>query len=243
MRRSRQFRPLGPMALEQRVALSGVTPLSALATRPESIQVSEPTVSGPIIGNAGNFGGLNIAQTIAAGNPVYLSLTTNFTNESSQLETRLTVPDQANHAITVNSVINLRGGGVEKIQNIEVFNSAGQITNRYITTTLPNGGIQYEVDTLQVQGNKTLEKGTIILPGGSIETMTGTISTSGGQTTTSTATTDPGGLVTRVVSVVTQKNELRFSTKTSTTYPDTTTTTSNSNSSILRMNPPSTGNV
>lgn len=248
MRRSRQFRPSGPVALEDRVVLSHVSPLAhppAHAKR-AAVITSTPTPDNVIKGSVGEFHGLSMAQTVQAGDPVYQQITTEFadpaaktvTAADTQAESRLVVPDKAAGTVTTTHAINLRNGaGPERI--VDVATTTGATIKHEITITLPGGGVETETETDLVQGNKTLMKGTIYLPGGSTKTFTGTSTNNGNQVVTDQTFVDPEGFASRVHTVVTINDELSQNTVVTTTYSDGTTTTTNSRTSVLRLPPPS----
>ena len=245
MRPSRQFRPLGLAPLEDRVVLSHVSVHAHHVSHGKvvpQVNYSIPTPDNVVKGNVGDFHGLNIAQTIQSGQPVYEQLTTNFTDGSTQNESKLIVPNQSANSITTTRQVNLRNNqGSERIVDVATTtgtNSTGTTIMHNITTTLPGGGTETETETELVQTGKTLLKGTIILPGGSTKTFTGTVTTSGNKTTTDETVIGPDGFSTQTASVVTLKSELSQGTTSTTTYPDGTATTSNSNTFVLRLTPP-----
>ncbi len=243
MRPLRQFRPLGLVPLEDRVVLSQVSPI-APTVKPVVVNYSIPNPDNVVKGNVGNFHGQTIAQTIQAGNPVFEEITSNFTNGSAQNETRLIVPNKSTNTVTTTRAINLRNNqGYEKIVDVATTtgtSSTGTTILHNITTTLPGGGIETEVETELVESGKTLLKGTITLPGGSTESYTASVTTMGNKTTTDKTLIDAEGFTTHTVSVVTMKSELSQSTTLTTTYPDGMSTKSISNTYDLRLLPPST---
>lgn len=244
MRPPRQFRPLGLVPLEDRVVLSHIVGhgFHNPHLKIQTVNYSIPTPNNMVKGNVGNFQGLDIAQTVQAGKPVYEEITTNFSDGSSQYETKLIVPNKSANTITTTRVINLRNNlGNEKIVDVATTagtNSTGTTINHNITTTLPGGATETETETELVESGKTLLKGTITLPGGSLKTFTTTVTTMGNKTTIDQTTTDPEGFSTQTNSVVTVKSELSQRTTSTTLYPDGTGTTSKSNTYVLRLNPP-----
>jgi len=247
MRPSRQFRPPGLAPLEDRVVLSQIAAPhvhhAPHVKAPQKVDYSVPTPDNVVKGNVGDFHGLNVAQTVQAGKPVYEQLTTRFDDGSTQHETRRIVPDKAANTVTTTRTINLRNNqGFEKIVDVATTagtGANGTTINHAITITLPAGGTETETEAELVQSGKTLLKGTIVLPGGSTKTFTGTVSTSGVKTTNDQTFTDPEGFTTRTVNVVTSHGELSQSTSGTTTYGDGTSTTSDSNTFVLRLLPPS----
>ena len=242
MRPSRQFRPLGLIPLEDRVVLSNVSPV-APQPKPVKVDYSIPNPDNIVKANVGNFHGLTIAQTVQAGNPVYEEITTNFTNGTSQYESRLIVPNKATNTVTTTKAINLRNNqGYEKVVDVATTtgtDSTGTTIMHNITTTLPGGQVETETETeLAEPSGKTLLKGTITLPGGSTETFTATVTTSGKKTTTDETLIDAEGFSTTTDTTVTMKSQLSQTTTTVTTYPDGTATTSISNTYDLRLLPP-----
>src|SRR5690349_6156419 len=105
MKPSRQFRPNPPAALEVRVGPShAAAHVSAAAARkgpPAQVSATPAPVSFP----------MNIADTIAAGQPVNEQLTTRYSDGTVETESRLTQPNNTNGSTLTTSVINLRGNG------------------------------------------------------------------------------------------------------------------------------------
>ncbi len=260
MRRSLKFRPAGLLPLEDRVVMStAVAPTAVVGNIQPGPAGQSPSPQATVEGNAGNFHGQSIAQTLAAGNPVFVQVTTRFPanvfnpNATTEINNKLIVPDKAAHTVTTTENIVLRNdAGFEQV--VDVATTSGNTTTHNITTSIthpthtdPNNVnviiptttlTQHETLIQLVQGGKTYLKGAIILPGGSPETFTGTTTNSGSTSTTVETLTDSQGFDTKTNSVVTVHNELYSSTVTTTVNPDGSTSTSKSNSWILRMEPP-----
>ena len=94
-----------------------------------------------------------MAQTLAAGNPVFEEITTRYSNGSTQTEARQITPDKASNTVTTSKTINLRNT-VGQEQVVNVATTTGQVTNHNITISLPDGATETETKTELNQGEK-----------------------------------------------------------------------------------------
>lgn len=232
MKPPRQFRPLAPVALEDRIAPSHVAAHAAGAgARP-----LPPAHVGAA--SAATFP-KDIAATTAAGLPVSEQLTTRYNDGSVRTETRLIVPDPANGSTLTTSTVNLRhNGGTETVTEFTYTAPSGN-TVRVITTDLPDGSQQTENQTLQADGRRTLMVGQLRPPGGAgVSALSGSTVTRGPVTIADKATTDPAGKATKEHTVTVHHGELRQTVTDTVTRPDHTRQVTRSTTTVVRLQPP-----
>jgi len=242
MKPPRQFRPLAPVALEDRIALSHLA--AAVVHPPAHVRASGLAAKGAAGAGANATFPKNIADTIAAGLPVYEQLTTRYNDGSVQTETRLIEPNLTNASTLTTSTINLRHtGGIETVTDFTYTAVSGN-TVKVLTTDLPDGSQQTENQTFQAQGKSTLIAGQIRLPGSAgISAISGSTVDRGPVTITDKTITDPGGKVSKEHIVTVHRGELRQTVTDTVTGPDHVRHITRSTTTIARLQTPaSVGN-
>jgi hypothetical protein len=183
---------------------------------------------------------MNIADTIAAGQPVSEQITTRFSNGSVQTETDQINPDNTNNTVdTVKTITLPNNGGTQQVIDFSYVALTGN-TVHVITTTFPDGSIQTENKTLQAEGSTTLFQGTIKLPNGTIEAISGSTVVRGAVTTTDQVTQAPGGVTIHDHTVTVSHGELKQTT-TNTETGNGRPTVTRSTVTIVRLQPGSSG--
>jgi hypothetical protein len=236
MKPPRQFRPLAPVALEDRIAPSQIAAIGSHAAGGHRVPPAQ--VQAATAGTKATFP-RNIADTIAAGLPVYEQLTTRYNDRSVQTETRLIEPNSTNSSTLTTSTINLRhNGGAETVTDFSYIAVTGN-TVRVLTTDLPDGTQQTENQTLQPEGKTTLIRGEIRLPGnGGVSSISGSTVDRGPITITDKTITDPAGKVSKEHIVTVNHGELRQTVTDTLTRPDHTRQVTRSTTTIVRLQPP-----
>lgn len=236
MKPPRQFRPLAPVPLEDRIALSHLAAAAAThhtagshSSTPAQVQAAGSNTSFPT----------DIAATIAAGLPVYESTTTRFNNGTTQTGTTLIEPNNTNQSTQTISVNNLpNNGGSETVNEFSYVALTGN-TVEVTTTFLPDGSQQIQNETLQAEGNTTLIDGELKDASG-ISMISGSSTVHGQVTITNKTITDPTGQVTKDHVVTVDQGELRQTVTDTTTNPDGTRKVTRSTETIVRLPLPST---
>ena len=237
MKTPRQFRPLAPVALEDRIAPSHVAAAAAAAHQTAGGRSSTPAQVQAAGSNA-TFP-MDIAATIAAGQPVYEQTTTRYNDGSTQTGTTLIVPNNTNQSTQTISVNNLRhNGGTETIDEFSYVALTGN-TVQVTTTFLPDGSQETTNETLQAEGNTTLIAGELKDASG-VSMISGTSIVRGQVTTTTTTTTDPTGKITKDRLVTVDHGELRNTVTDTTTNPNGTHQVTRTTETIVRLPLPST---
>ncbi len=232
MKPPRQFRPLAPVALEDRIALSGVSAAhavsaSASARAGTSAQVQTTSGSTPTFA-------LNIAGTIAAGLPVYEQTTVRYNDGSTQTGTTLIIPNNTNSSTETTSVLNLRNnGGTETVDDFSYLAVTGN-TVKVTTTYLPDGSIQTTNQTFQAQGNTTLIAGAIKDDTG-VSSISGSTTVRGRVTITDKTVTGPTGQVSKDHIVTVQHGELKQTVTDTQTLPSGKRQVTRSTETIVRL--------
>ncbi len=224
MRPSRQFRPMAPAALlEDRIAPSTAGAPHA-AARTGSAQVATFP--------------LDIADTVASGQPVYEQITTRFGPGDVQTETDSINPDNADQTIdTLKTIVLPKNGGTETVTDFSYVALTGN-TVHVITTNLPDGTTQIQNETFQVEGNTTLIQGTVTLPNGNINSISGSTTVHGSVSTTDLTTQTAAGATVQDHTVVISHGELH-QTSTTTETGNGRPSVTHSTTTITRLQPPS----
>ena len=170
------------MALEGRVVMTHVFHLTAnldFARPPanvaQTLAPGDMVPGAPAAPSGGNTFPLDIADTLKAGLPVYEQKQIVNSNEAvNEFIDELIVPDFATGGNTTTEWIERDGfkdqNSVEMVVNVKTVNN-GTTTNN-ITTTLPNGTVQTEVETAVTSGNTTTHTNVTTLPTGAVLTNT-----------------------------------------------------------------------
>jgi hypothetical protein len=223
MRPIRKFQPPPPVTLEDRVVLS----LVSYSSHKKPAAVVRPANSEPGFPQ-------NIADTLAAGNPVYEKVTIHNSDGSTQTETRLIRPDLSNATVLTTETIQLaNNGGTE--QYTDFAYTVGSTTTHDISITLPDGSLENKTITDQVNGNTANIHGTVALPAGDVQTISGTKVTRGPQTITNKTITNPDGSMEQERVVVVHHGELNSTTTTTTTQPGSPPKVTRSTTTIQRL--------
>jgi hypothetical protein len=188
--------------------------------------------------------GIGTSDSLRAGYPVAEQLTTTYSVGTPQTATWLELPNLANNSVTTYKTINLRNnGGTETVVDTETFSGgaiplSGTHTTHTITTTLPNGGVQTEMDNEVITGHKTVINATVHEANGSVETWT-SVNVRHGRTTVANKTiTEPGGTIEHVKTVTTHRGELDSTAHTRTVLPGEIQVGASA-TNVIRVQPPS----
>ncbi len=244
MRATRRFLPSSIAGLEGRVVLSQVAPHAgsvAAELRPVRLPSAEIAQS-----NASEQSfPMSVSDTIHSGQPVAEQVTIKYNDGSSETQSVLRVPNQANNTVTIDRTINLRNnGGTEKMVDTESFSGgttpfSGTKNTQVITITLPNASSESETYQDVVTGKKTIENGTLDEAGGGVETWTSVAVKHGSVTTTNKTITEPDGTVEQQKTVTTHYGELDSTAITTTHIPSKWAILySSSATNIIRIQPP-----
>ena len=276
MSRSRKFQPSSMMALEGRVVMSHVFHLTAnldFARPPanvaQTLAASDMVPGAPAAPAGGNTFPLDIADTLKAGLPVYEQKQVVNSNQAvNEFIDELIVPDLATGGSTTTEWIQGAGfkdqNGVEKVVNVKTVNN-GTTTNN-ITTTLPNGTVQTEVETAVTASNTSthtnvttlpsgavqtnaytdVQKGNRVLiehgsepaPNGGVETYSGVKHTVGDKTYTDLTYNQRAGLVKHTTTVVVNLGDSGQNEATTTTKAHGPEIITNESTAVSRLNPP-----
>ncbi len=239
MRSSRRFAALAFAleSLEARVVLSHVAPVVGhpLAAEVQTGTASVPGAPAPGASQAGL--GMDMSAATQAGYTVYQQRTTHYSDGTTQIDDRLTVPNPNQNGTTTTDWISLRNGsGVEKM--VTVATKAGNVITDNMTTTLPNGSVRTSVRTFTSEGRQTAINDTINPPTGGVETVTGTKTQRGHTQVVSQSINESDG-VHQSHSVIINPNQYHQIETTTTTNPQGVSQTLKENTTIERLAPPS----
>ena len=244
MRRSRQFRPLGlgaagrPRRPEPRLR-PPPTPRTSRCRPRQGRTRPIPTPDNVIKGSVGDFHGLNIAQTVQAGNPVYEEITDPLQRRHDPDRVEADHPRQERqhgHDHQDHHPAQQPGPRADRRRR---HHRGHDRHDHKITTTLPGGGDRDRDRDRTRPGGQDPLQGDDHPARRQHQDLHRDRHHQRQQDDDRRDVTDPEGFATKAVTVVTVHNELSQSTTATTTYPDGTTTTSNSNTFVLRLQPPS----
>jgi len=274
MRPSRKFRLASILALEGRVVLSQVlnlTPTLSNLDRPpanvaQTLGPADMVAGAPAATTGGNTFPLSIGGTLQVGLPVYEQRETLYTHPATeQLVDELIAPNPTPGGYTTTEWISLKNnGGNEKVVNVKTV-SGNTVTND-VTTTLPDGAVQTEVETAVSTGNVTTHTNITTLPSGTVdtneytdvqernkelikdgsststdgyaETYSGVARTVGEKTTTHETYRQSTGVVKRTTTVVTSLGDSGSNETILTTEPHSRETIVKQDTIVWRLNPP-----
>ena len=183
MRPYRPFRTSFTLELEGRVVLSHASHLGAVidVARPpadvaQTLSPSAMVPGAPSAPAGGNAFSLDIQGTLQAGMPVYLQKQISSGQAGSSgganIIDELIVPNPATGGSTTTEWSDAAGStdpnGATKV--VDVKTVIGNTTTDQITTTMPGGSVQTEVDTVVKSGNSTTHTNVTTLPDGTVQT-------------------------------------------------------------------------
>jgi hypothetical protein len=167
------------LALEGRALLTHVVNLTAnlsdfahgQANVAQTLPASDMVPGAPAAPTGGNTFAQDIQKTLQAGLPVYEQRQTVYSNKlNNQFVDELIVPDESSGGRTTTEWISDLPRSVEKVVNVKTVN--GGTTTNNITTTLPEGTAETEVETAVKTGNVTTHDDVTTLPNGTVQTDT-----------------------------------------------------------------------
>lgn len=167
----------------------------------------------------------------------YERFTTTYYDGTTQVDTRLTVPN-GNHTTTTTETISLRGGaGTEHV--VDVATTVGNTTTHATTITLAGGKTQTETSTDVVTGNTTVVNKTVHQPDGGTQTVYGRTIRSGPYALTSETVNQTGMASHHVTTLDLRYGQLNQKEIAKTTWPDHSVEIHKSNTTGVRLPPPS----
>lgn len=233
MNPTRKFRPLAQDALEDRIAPSQI----AVGVHNPPAQVRAGAAAAK--GHARVTFAANIADTIAAGLPVKEQRTIRFGGGSTQTETQLIQPDNANSTTLTTKTITLpKNGGTESYTDFSYVTVSG-LTVHDVSLYLPDGSLQTETRTVETMGSTRRFSASVKLPNnGGVRRITGTSVDSGPVTITDQTVAQPDGSVEHDHIVVVHHGELRETETETKTLPDGKRQVTRSTTTVVRLQPP-----
>jgi hypothetical protein len=195
--------------------------------RPCALDALEGRVA---LSHAGGLAALSTGTT-------YERFTTTYYDGTTQVDTRLTVPN-GGHTTTTTESIDLRGGaGTETV--VDVATTVGNTTTHTTTITLPGGQTQTETSTEVVRGDTTVVNKTVHLADGGTRTVYGRTVRSGPYARTSETVNQTGMSSRHVATLDLRYGRLNQKELTKTTWPDHSVEIHKSNTTGVRLPPPS----